>query len=161
MKPLRRSDGARHLARLGLSDADLAARLDVAPPEVNRWKTGARVPGATNRAKLERALGIPAASWDANVTEVKPPPRPGRPGRPADPDVEVIGAALDYEPVFGPSTPTSSPAAPAATRGEPETEEARLVRLPAFTGLVVSVVEALRPWPDAREAVIAALEARR
>ena len=155
MKPRLRSDGARQLGRLGLSDAAVAARLGCKPPQVSYWKTGERVPGAASRAKLERVLGIPGSAWDANVVEA--PPRAPRPGRPPAPgiEIEVSGVQVDCSPVFGP------PAAPCEADVPPreaETEEQRLLRLPSFVGLVARIVEALRPWAGAREAVIAALE---
>lgn len=105
----RRSEGARQLGRLGLADADIAARLGCTQPEVNRWKMGVRVPRMPTREKMRDVLGIPLAAWESDVDEA--PRAARRPGRPPAPQVEVTGAPLDFEPV---KLPPRAPARPAA-----------------------------------------------
>ena len=85
-----RSAGARHLARLGLTDADIAARLGCKREQVNYWKTGARVPRAESRARIHSEFGIPLESWDDGYAAT---------GGAAPQAVEVTGTPLDYEPV--------------------------------------------------------------
>ena len=92
----RRSAGARQLASLGLTDTDIATRLDVKQPQVSYWKTGVRVPQTPARKRMHAEFGIPPESWDADVIESG-----GRVvrGRSAAAPVEVTGAPIDYEPV--------------------------------------------------------------
>ena len=66
----KRSEGARQLGRLGLADADVAARVGCSQPEINRWKTGARVPSPKSRARLRDVL---AQRWLQHVAATLPP----------------------------------------------------------------------------------------
>ena len=119
MTQRRRSEGARQLGRLGLADADIAARLGCTQPEVNRWKMGVRVPRMPTREKMRDVLGIPLAAWESDVDEA--PRAARRHGRPPAPQVEVTGAPLDFEPVkLPPRAPARSavgapPPVPAST----------------------------------------------
>lgn len=43
----------------GMTQAELAARLDVPQPQIAKWETGARHPKVENLAKIAAALNVP------------------------------------------------------------------------------------------------------
>lgn len=49
------------------AQASIAAKLNVKPPLIIRWRRGDVKPDAANRAALEDELGIPWRAWDEAV----------------------------------------------------------------------------------------------
>ena len=43
----------------GMTQAELAAKLDVPQPQIAKWETGARHPKVENLARIAAALGVP------------------------------------------------------------------------------------------------------
>lgn len=62
-----RMQGAVDLARVGLSQQEIARRVRRSRSAVGHWITGTRRPGGDERAALEREFGIAAERWETPV----------------------------------------------------------------------------------------------
>ncbi len=102
-----RSEGALQLGRLGLSDADLGARVGCKREQIAYWRLGSRVPAPASRAKLRAVLGIPEDAWDRYP---KAGAKGAAPRAPAAPTTSS-STPLDYPPVPPAAPPGDSVAA--------------------------------------------------
>ena len=59
------SEGHRLLLASSYSPAEIAKLAGLARQRVSEWRKGQKRPDAEARAALERAIGVPARSWDA------------------------------------------------------------------------------------------------
>ncbi len=67
-----RTEGSIRLAKVDLSQAMIAGRLDVTPAIVCGWLSGKRRPSVVSRSAIEEVFQIPAASWDVAKPETAP-----------------------------------------------------------------------------------------
>lgn len=63
-----RSEGARLLSKIELTQRQIASRLGVSRATVAMWISGQRVPSAVHRTAMRAAFGIAMSSWP-NATE--------------------------------------------------------------------------------------------
>jgi transcriptional regulator with XRE-family HTH domain len=181
-----RSRGAFELARQGLTDDQVATRLDVDRTQVTRWRNGERAPDVGWRSALLREFGIAPEAWSEPVSAPADEPvsapadqPPAPPRRPPDQIIDVRSRALrmqrdldgllDQLELDASATPheRAKVLASAATvitalgklTGEAQdVGESKIVKLPAFRRIVERFLDSLRPWPDAGRAVADSLE---
>lgn len=67
------SEGHRLLLASTYSPAEIARLTSVRRQRVSDWRSGRMKPAADDRAKLERAIGVPARAWDMTPTVAAPP----------------------------------------------------------------------------------------
>jgi transcriptional regulator with XRE-family HTH domain len=181
-----RSRGAYELARQGLTDEQVATRLDADRTLVTRWRNGDRAPDVGWRAALLREFGISPEAWSEPVAPPQEEPAPALvdpapvlPRRPVEQTIDVRSRALrmqrdldgllDQLELDTSATPheRAKVLASAATvitalgklTGEAQdVGESKIVKLPAFRRIVERFLVSLRPWPDAGRAVADSLE---
>lgn len=168
-----RSDGQRLLMAVPLSLAKVAAAIGASKATVGDWRTGNKVPGPAFRAALEKAYGIPVASWGEAPSGVpaadvptKAPRRAEQP--PAAPstlqDVEtLLGSVktalandklLSSERVRLTDSQTRLLSLKHKLERDQETQEDSLVRFnPHWLRIRTVLTETLAPFPDAARAV--------
>jgi len=168
-----RTEGSRLLAATGLDHATIAAELGVTRQAVQQWIAGDKSPSAAKRALARKVYGVPLKAWDAPLVTVKAPAA-APPSDLARVDAEgrlrAQLARLDSLRSEGRDLPPQARLRLEATEtrciellsrltGEgQEIGESRIVRLPAWRRIQDTIVEALRPHPEAAVAVMAALK---
>lgn len=81
--PVLRSEGQRMLLAVTGSLAAIAAECGAKSPEsIAEWKTGAKQPSASARARIQTAFGIPQRAWSV------------RPGGTLDPEPEKLAQTV-------------------------------------------------------------------
>jgi hypothetical protein len=174
--PSYKSEGHRLFAELKQTGSAIAAALGVSGPMVTYWRGGTKVPNPERRAQIERLWGIPAAAWD----RVSEPPKAAPAPREWDPAVPIrvpSGMTLEQvdemlrrlRPVMqDPQIPPSTLAQLTSTAtqllrlraslvGDGRTDEEKLASSSAFQSTVAAIIGALRPYPQALQAVERAL----
>ncbi len=97
------TEGHRLLVESPYSPAEVAKLAGVARQRVSEWRSGRKRPDAEARAALERAINIPARTWEAPPARREPTPGPGAspPAAPTSPAQDASGKAtgvpLDLE----------------------------------------------------------------
>lgn len=170
-----RSRGAFELARTGLTQQQIGERIGCSQEQVSYWLTGARRPGAANRAELALAFGIEPKAWD----ETPEPPPHVKPSEPGAEDKTVRARAERFQRMLDDilakiesdekATPhekakvikdaSAALAVLGRITGEAqEIGEQRILRLPAWRRIEDAMAAALDPYPKAARAVAEALE---
>jgi transcriptional regulator with XRE-family HTH domain len=70
------TEGHRLLVESTYSPAEIAKLSGVRRQRVSEWRGGQKRPDAEARAALERAIGIPARTWEAPPVRREPTPKP-------------------------------------------------------------------------------------
>lgn len=174
-----RTDGQRLLRASPLNGGEIAKRIGVSRNTVHEWRRGTKSPGPEMRDALALELGIPAQAWGrAPVDRPASPPSPSpavtstpRPGeRPSTlDDVLQLLAELDADASADgvlPSdrarirdTKTKALALKARIEAQDALFEAQAItKHPAWRRIRTTIVESLRPYPDAARAVATALQ---
>ena len=175
------SEGQRLLLEVRGSLAEIAAAVGVSKQIVSYWRRGEKSPSASARAKVHELYGIEPAAWDRVPTGAAPaapaaargdrPPAAAVPGARAATldEVENLLAWLgrqrndpslkQSERVRFADAETKALALRARLEEKREMLEARTVdEHPRFVAVLGAITAALKPFPDATRAVIAALE---
>ena len=161
------------LAAVQLTQEEKARRLNVKRELVSYWETGARVPTTPQRRLLYAAFEIPANAWDEPAPAMRPVP----------PELLALGyrdmgeylrglvarlahlANESYEKdpkLFARYNREAVAAYAQLGRYTGETlviPEEKLARLPSLRRTSRRILDALRPWPEALQAVAETLEA--
>jgi hypothetical protein len=177
--PLKRPKGQRNrgaflLGRVGLPDAEIAARIGCSRSQVTNYRACKLKPRRGNRVGLKREFGIPEDSWDRVSRSDLPPAAPAvqllsGPIGPEDlqrlvtqlvTSVYAPGSqATPYEQAKVMRSATAMLVLLGKLTGDTlSLTEAKILRLPAWQRLKSRILGALRPWPDAIRAVGKALE---
>ena len=170
-----RSEGAIALKRTGLSAPQIARRLGLKSDRgVSHWTSGRRLPLQQARLVLEREFGIAPADWD-RVADVPAPPKRQRlragASTTAQARAEKLGQMVDAvlsDPALRKRPPMErvellAQAARTLTvlsklSGEAhELPVSAIVSTPHWRRVERATAEALEPWPDALEALRAAI----
>jgi transcriptional regulator with XRE-family HTH domain len=175
------SEGQRQLRALTHSAGELAERIGVSRQTVNYWRTGQKTPGPEMRAAIERATAIPAQSWERTPVD-RPSPRPAKAplpsaplppvtlsGRPStldevtqllgDLDADAEGDILPSELARIRDTKTKALALKARIEAQDALfEAAAITKHASWKRLRATMLDALRPFPDAARAVADALQ---
>jgi transcriptional regulator with XRE-family HTH domain len=96
------TEGHRLLVESPYSPAEIAKLAGIARQRVSEWRSGRKRPDGEARAALERAIGIPARTWEAPPVRREPTPKPeASPATPASAAHDTPGKAtsvpLDLE----------------------------------------------------------------
>lgn len=160
-----------------------AAILGVSPTAVLMWKNGQAKPDAAHREVVERVTGIPRAQWDAADGLVTPaglpPPEPTLVSA-VEPEageelsakekarahmvnlerrVRDAGNMGVRERALLDAAYSKAIAVFGRMSGELELTTAQILRSPAWGKICNTLVGAVEEWPQAAEAIAAALEA--
>jgi transcriptional regulator with XRE-family HTH domain len=173
-----RTEGQRLLSEISGSEAELAAKIGCSPASIGHWRTGRRAPGQSARHKFDLLFGIPRLAWDVvpggNIPcepLEKPPkvePTSGKAGTTLEITKSQIKNILDRladddsliesESAKLRETLAKLLALRARLERDRDLLEDRFVREhPAWTRTRSAIVEALRPYPDAADAVVKVL----
>lgn len=162
------SEGCRLLREVDGSHAAVAERVGVSKAMVGFWRAGQARPALASRLRIERIYDIAASAWDVAPGAAVPtePPTPVRAGR----TLEMVNAeisALQGMLVVSLTAPLRLKlsdglakflALRARLEREEELLEDRIVREhPEWRRLTSTIVEVLRPFPEAARAVAEAL----
>lgn len=180
-----RTEGSRLLAATGLDHAAIAAELDITRQAVQQWLSGEKRPSASRRMSLSKRYGVPPEAWDKPVSVSVVGSGGGSDASSmAEGSPVGVGARFDAEARLRAQLnrldilrTTAADDLPPQVRmrleatetrciellgkltGEgQEIGESRIVRLPAWRRIQDAIVIALRPYPDAAVAVMAALK---
>lgn len=180
LSTLPRSQAAYELARLGLTQAEIAAKLGRSQQQVQRWCSGKSVPNEENQALIcEQWPQIAPHLWheDAQpgVAKTKPAiaellasdPRQKTPRQQAQ-DLQILvhdlltnlpNDATPLERAKVMSSAASTLTVLGKLTGEAqEISEARILRLPAWRRIAERILDALEPYPEAARTVAEALD---
>lgn len=174
---INRSKGAILLARIGVTQEEMAAETGIHQTRISNYLTGIRKPGPGRRRLFLRRYKVPIESWDeapdAKATLARTSPSPAPP-----PVVDVQARALRLQSMVDETldrvmrnkktTPLertkvlASAATTIAVIGKltgdaQQISEQRIARLPAWRRIKDEMMRALTPWPDAMRAVGEAL----
>jgi transcriptional regulator with XRE-family HTH domain len=176
-----KTEGQRLLLALEGTETDLAAKAGCAAAAIGHWRRGRRVPGAAARHKLELLYAIPRRAWEVAPGEPVPaPPETEAPPETSQPQaadstlattraqIDAILAKLDRENSEADLTEgeeakardTLSKLLALRARLERDRDllEDRVVREhPEWVRTKAAILEALRPYPEAAQAVAEAL----
>jgi hypothetical protein len=140
-------------------------RLSVAPRTVERWADGTRVPAAIDRARAEHVLEEADLANDAPTTSATSAPDTLAV---AAQTVTTLQAELERlrqdktssarERASVASSLTSANKLYAKLSGAFEITDAMVLRSDVWTKLLVEILEALRPFPDATKALLARIQ---
>jgi len=168
--------GGELLTATGHTNQAIAERLGVSAESVRLWKRGRRTPNDEQREAILAAFGVPTASWDVPApwnlpVGERPPPQQGpmgvQPSEPAsDSPIDQLRAQIaDVNDEFG---RTSSAFDRAKLHSVKLSALSKLADLEAdakaghvYRRRLDAAIEALAPFPEAREAVAKAWEALR
>lgn len=164
----RRSKGAVLLAKRGETQAEIARKLKVSQPMIALWRSSQRTPRLANRKQLLAKYKIPIEAWD------EPPDAPAEWGEAsATGQVEMLEAmaAGVRAQITGARDLTVLERVKAGRelvrliddlrrlKGG-DVVEVDLVNHPSWLALRTDLLAALAAYPDARAAVISAMERR-
>lgn len=175
-----RNQGAIALRRTGLTQEQIAARLGMSQPQVQRWMACERVPSTPNRLRIYADFpDIEPSLWDQPAAPPKPSPTDARHMQQAPPatpisvrdGVDMLRGKLHklLHRIDDDGTPdeqakvlkdaTAALHVLARITGEAaDISEAKIVRLPAWRRVRDALVEALGDQPDVLLRVESALE---
>lgn len=159
-----KSDGQRQLVEVRASGPEVAAACGVSKQSVACWRNGSKVPGPEARAKLAERYGIAVASWDVAVGSTSIAGVPSAPTLPSKADLIDREIAYVERIAHDDGIPPSVRVryqvelnkliVEAQKRDE---RERTLLQNPKLQRVLVTVLEACAPWPDAYRAVGEAL----
>lgn len=165
-----RNEGAYLLGRVGLTDAEVAARVGCSRAQVTNYRACKLKPRRGNRIGLQRELKIPPDSWDRPYVEQPAPPPAGFVGPVGAVEMQNFvndlvrsvhapgSDATPYERAKVLRSTTSTLQLLGKLTGDTVVlTEAKILRLPAWQSLKRKILDALRPWPEAIHAVGKAL----
>jgi len=158
-----RNQGAYLLARVGLTDAEIAARVELDRAQVTKYRLSQLKPRSGNRVALRREFAVPEEAWDqpyappASAEAVTNGPPIGAEDLQrlvSDLLRSVETGATPYEraKVMRSATATLSLLGK-LTGATVNFSEEKILRTPAWQRLKGRVLDALRPWPEAMRAV--------
>lgn len=169
------TEGQRLLQLVPGSLSTIASAVGTDKGTVSCWRSGSKIPSVPLRARLLAAYGIEPASWERRPTTGAGSAPVARERYDSDPPSGVAvtglemckrqlvrlhrlvddatlsaGEALKVEHEIGAAIRTKE-----GIEAKAELLEARIVlEHPTYRALVAGLVEALRPWPDAAQAVV-------
>ena len=173
-----RTAGAVHLVRLGTKDGVIAERIGCDRTLVVRWKSGERVPTEAQRLRLEEAYGIARGEWEQPVSKA---PATTEAREVANtmaltPSDEVVAnarvlqqKAMELCDEVKGGTPEErvsileKSARVVAITGkilgeDSRVSKAKILRSPEWGEIQNAIFEALKPYPDAFEAVVSKIQ---
>lgn len=170
-----RSRGSFELAKLGLTQDEIAERLDCKRPQVTWWLSGERKPNEKRRDQIFAKFALKPEWWDEPALSAVLPPRHGGSSSSASVKdrAERMLRMLDHvlEEVENDKTATPLEKIRTMQRATPtiqglgkltgesqEVSEQKIIRLPAWRRIEETIAEALTPWPKAARAVAEALQ---
>lgn len=166
--PKPKSEGQRLLQEEPGSAVSMAAKIGCGKAAIGHWRTGARSPGESARHKLDLLYGIPRRAWDVMPGCSVEEPQEQAPPEHLDTDTLTItkgqisailttlrndsltdGAAAKLR-----DTLSKLLALRTRIERDRDLQEDRVVRdHPEWTRIKAAILEALKPYPDAAEAV--------
>ena len=169
-----RTAGAVHLVRLGKKDGVIAERIGCDRTLVVRWKSGERVPTEAQRLRLEEAYGIAREEWEQHPSQApaRTEARAVASATITTPGDEVIAnarvlqqKAMELCDEVNGGTPEErvsileKSARVVAIAGkilgeDSRVSKAKILRSPEWGEIQTAIFEALKPYPDAFEAVV-------
>lgn len=170
-----RSRGSYELAKLGLTQDEIAERLGCKRPQVTWWLSGERRPNERRRAQIFAVYGIKPEWWDEPQLSAALPVRHGGSSSSAtvkdraERMLRMLDHVLEEVENDTSSTPlekirTMQRATPTIqglgklTGEAQEMSEHKIIRLPAWRRIEETIATALTPWPKAARAVAEALQ---
>lgn len=171
-----KSEGQRLLLAINASHNEVAASVGTSKQLVSYWRRGEKVPGKKFRAKLEDLYGIPPSAWErvpyaGGTPPAAPPPARASVADDLDEIDHLRDLLRDLRRLRRDTGLTATARARVASeesktigrlealRARRELLEDRVVREhPAWHRLRDAILRALEPFPEASQAVIAAID---
>lgn len=174
--PVPQTEGQRQLLEVADSLAAIATKVGCSKPLAGFWRGGSKSPSSAMRERLEEAYGIPPVAWDlapGAAVEVEEP-------EDVEPETDVEGAdtlALTNAQLAAIRQALRSKKLSEAARSKKEDTYAKLLALkarlerdqelaedrivrehPMWRRIRETVLEAVKPWPEAARAIAQKLQ---
>jgi hypothetical protein len=160
-----RNEGAYLLARVGLTDAEIADRTSLERAQVTKYRLAQLKPRKGNRLVLLREFGISVEAWDRPVElAASTPATTSNGGLVSAAEVHAIlgelvrglkdklGKATPYETAKVLKSTASTLQSLDKLMGGAVTEQ-KILQSTAWRDMKGRMLDALRPWPDALSAI--------